>query len=403
MASNRFSIILLFFFSIVLPLQALSQSKTERIIISLNKVIKPIKIINADSSFEDLDFLKEILKDKEIIALGEATHGTREIFDYKDRLVRFLVTNLEYKAVAFESDFIAVEKINDYINGKILRLGNLSGTPLHLDNIKMIEWLRKYNLTQSVENRIHVYGLEARGFNNISAKILENFSDLSAYDKQILQKLQATRYTDIKKEDINLIKVTVENLRKTEHNPLLHHYINLLEQNIDVFYEKKIGVRDEYLAKNVTWIKENCRNNKLIVWAHNGHVAKTNLYNKPSMGTFLFDQYKSKYFVIATDFNHGEVRVRKYIAKNKPVENFAPLYYSEVNSENAYEYYFKQCKFKNFIINVDEASKNKELNDFFSQPKELRMIGALSTPVNKKLSIAENFDLVVFINESTAQ
>ena len=74
-----------------------------------------------------------------------------------------------------------------------------------------------------------------------------------------------------------------------------------------------------------------------------------------------------------------------------------------INSENAYEYYFKQCKFKNFIINVDEASKNKELNDFFSHPKELRMIGALSTPVNKKLSIAENFDLVVFINESTPQ
>ena len=402
MVANKYFIILSICFTLLLSANSFSQSKTQNIISSLNEIIKPIKTLNADSSFGDINFLKETLKEKEIIALGEVTHGTREVFDYKDRLVRFLITNLEYKAIAFESDFIALEKIDDYINGKIVQLGTLSGTPLHLDNIKMIEWLKNYNLSQVEKNKIHVYGLEARGFNNISSKILESFSDLGNNDKKILERLKATSYSDIKKEDINLIKITVENLRKAKINSIQQHYLNLLAQNADVFYDQKIGIRDEYMAENASWIKDKTENNKLIVWAHNGHVAKTALYNKPSMVTFLFEKYKAKYFIIATDFNHGEVSVRKYIAKNKPVGGFAPLYYPELNSDKAYEYYFKQCKYKNFIIDVNSAFKNPILNSFFSSKLDMRMIGALSIPVNAKLSIAENFDLIVYFNVTTS-
>lgn len=401
MTINKPSIILFVCYSLLVNVVSFAQIKTQNILSNLNEIIKPIKTLNADSSFEDLNFLKEILIDKEIITLGEVTHGTREVFDYKDRLVRFFVTNLEYKAIAFESDFIALEKIDDYINGKTVRLRNLSGTPLHIDNMKMIEWLKNYNLSLSEENKVHVYGLEARGFNNISAKILETFKDLNIIDKKILERLKATSYSEIKREDINLLQITVENLRKATNNSLHHHYLNLLAQNADGFYEKKIGVRDEYMSKNASWIKDKTSNNKLIVWAHNGHVAKTALYNKPSLGNFLFEKYKSKYFVVATDFNHGEVLVRKY-AKNKSPENFAPLYYPEVNSDKAYEYYFKQCKVKNFIIDVSSSNNNSILESFLSKPKDMRMIGAESFPVNKKLSIKENFDLIVFFNKTTS-
>lgn len=400
MVLNKFRITLFICCSIFFKLNAFSQSKNEHIIISkLNEVIKPLKTLNADSNFGDIHFLKETLQEKEIIALGEATHGTREIFDYKDRLVRFLVINLEYKAIAFESDFIAIEKIDDYINGKIEHLGSLSGTPLHLDNVKMIAWLKKYNLSQSEENKIHLYGLEARGFNNISAKILETFTGLSIDDKKTLEKLKVLDYSSIKKEDINLTKTTIESLNRNVNNSLQKHYINLLQQNAEGFYENKIGFRDEYMSKNAAWIKEKTKNNKLIVWAHNGHVAKTNLYNKPSMGTLLFEKYKLKYFVIATDFNHGEAKV---IAKNKPLGDFAPLYYPEVSSDKAYEYYFKQCKFKNFIIDISSAITDPILNIFFNKSLEMRMIGALSFPVNTKLSIAKNFDLIVYFDKTSS-
>ncbi|WML33636.1 hypothetical protein [Clostridium sp. OS1-26] len=42
-----------------------------------NKII-PLKTTKAGNGFEDLDKLQEILKDKKIVAMGEATHGTKE-------------------------------------------------------------------------------------------------------------------------------------------------------------------------------------------------------------------------------------------------------------------------------------------------------------------------------------
>jgi len=89
---------------LIAPFQTFAQYGRHEIVNSLNEVIRPIESLRADTSFADINFLKETLKDKELIALGEVTHGSAEIFDYKDRLVRFLVTNLGYKSIAFESD-----------------------------------------------------------------------------------------------------------------------------------------------------------------------------------------------------------------------------------------------------------------------------------------------------------
>lgn len=397
---NKLGIICLICFFI--QYQSFAQKKSQEIVTALNEFIKPIQTLKADSSFEDLDFLKEHLQDKEVIALGEGTHGTKEFFDYKDRLVRYLVSNLDYKAITFESDYIAIEKIDDYINGNSDQLIPLSGTALLFTNHKLIEWLKKYNLSQPVAKKVHLVGLEARGFTNISAKILAVIPQLSESETAILERFKTIPYSNIKKDDLNLLLAAIETLKKKANSVLHQHYINLLQQVALGYYQKNIGFRDAYMAENAAWAKENAEGKKLIVWAHNGHVAKTALYNEPAMGKHLYERYTTKYFVIATDFNHGEVRVRKYLAKNKPLQDFSPLYYPEVDSEKAYEYYFKQCKFKNFLIDVKTSSVHPILNTFFNRTLEMRMIGALSIPVNKKMAISENFDLIVFLNHTSS-
>ncbi|UKJ06152.1 erythromycin esterase family protein [Solitalea lacus] len=394
------SISILTFFVCIYPAQSIAQDKTAEIISNLNAIIKPINTIKADSSFEDIDFLKETLKDKEIISLGEATHGTREFYDYKDRLIRFLVTNMHYKAISFESDYIAIEKIDDYINSKTDSLISLPGSALLYTNHPMIEWLKKYNQTKAIAEKVHVYGLEVRNFDNIINKILKVFPEIETADKLLLEKVKNSGYAMVKRKDLNELKGTIKNLQKACNNELIKHYITLLSQigNPDGYEDN--GFRDQTMAYNAIWIIERTPNNKLITWAHNGHVAKKGYLNYPIMGTYLNEKYGSKYFVIATDFNHGEVNVRKFIAKNKPVSNFQPLYYPEVNTSKGYEYYFKQCKFKNFILDVDSASKVSILNSFLTEPLDMRLIGALSIPEKKKLSISKNFDLIVFFDKT---
>ncbi|WP_316751595.1 erythromycin esterase family protein [Pedobacter gandavensis] len=403
MKSFKITRVAILFFIIWTPFQLFSQDKKTQIVPSLNNLIRPIETLKADSSFADLAFLKETLKEKELISLGEVTHGTAEVFQYKDRLVRFLVTNMGYKAIAFESDYLAVEDIDQYINGKTDSLFSLPGSALIGTNRQMLVWLRKYNEGQPQADKVHVYGLEARNFSNVISKILTVIPALEASDKILLERIKGAAYQNIKKEDLKAMKVTLNNLEKVNGNASVKLYVTLLQQLVDRYYETKIGARDVDMATNAIFLKEGAKDQRLILWAHNGHIAKDELYGVPAMGTLLDKKYGDKYFAIGTDFNHGKAYVNVFVAKNKPMLGFQAHYFPEVDSDKGYEFYFKQCKFSNFIIELPTALKDPVLNEFFIQPLQMRMIGSWSSPVNKKLSMAKNFDMVVFFNKTSSQ
>lgn len=64
--------------------------------------IKPIASLTSDD-FSDLAFLKPLLADARIVQLGEAGHGMGDVSQLKVRLVRFLIREMGFTVVAFES------------------------------------------------------------------------------------------------------------------------------------------------------------------------------------------------------------------------------------------------------------------------------------------------------------
>jgi len=395
------NLLLSFVLFVLAPVSIFAQQNSLSIVTSLNKVIKPIEIIKGDNSFADIDFLMETLNDKELVALGEVTHGTAEVFNYKDRLVRFLVTNLGYKAIAFESDFIAIEHMDNYINGKADSIIYVAGTAIMRSNASMIEWLRQYNRNKADDEKVHIYGLEVRNYTNIFNKLLTVIPNLDKTDKELMDLYLAKPFNSrLTKQEINGIKRMLLKLKGAQLSDINRQYVEMLDQLIN--YHEKRPVRDSYMAKNAAWLKDRAKEKKLIVWAHNGHLAKTELYGYPTLGTHLSKVYGSKYYVVGTDFNSGKAYVNVFVAKNKPLLGFQPFYFAEVKSEKWYEYFFNQCQYKNFILDIAVASEDATLDHFLNKPLNMRSIGALSSPEGKALSISKNFDLIVYFDKTTS-
>jgi len=65
-----------------------------------------LKSVKAESGFEDLSPLKNVLKDVQIVGLGEATHGTKEFFQMKHRMLEFLVKEMGFTVLALEFNYI---------------------------------------------------------------------------------------------------------------------------------------------------------------------------------------------------------------------------------------------------------------------------------------------------------
>jgi len=382
-------------------LQIFAQENSKAIVTSLNKVISPIESLKDDTNFNDIKFLKETLKNKDIIALGEVSHGTAEVFDYKDRLARFLITNSGYRAIAFEADFLAIAYIDDYITGKVDSIIPASGTAIRMTNHLMIEWLRQYNRDKIDSDKVHIYGLEIRNYTNIFNKMLATFPDLDESDKGLMTSYLAKPFNSkITKEEVKAIKKVVIKLQSLQLSDINRQYLEMLKQLSDT--DEKRGYRDSYMAKNAEWIKARAKDGKLIVWAHNGHLKKMESYGYPTLGTQLDKRFGSKYYVIGTDFNSGKAYVNVYVAKFKPLLGFQPYHYPEVKSDKWYEYFFTQCKYKNFILDISNASKEEILKDFLEKPLLMRNIGAWSIPEGEKRSITKSFDMIVYFDKTTS-
>ena len=63
----------------------------------------PLDAVEAGTDPGDLDVLWDIVGDTRLVALGEGTHGSREFFQLKHRLLEFLVTEMEFDVLAIDA------------------------------------------------------------------------------------------------------------------------------------------------------------------------------------------------------------------------------------------------------------------------------------------------------------
>ncbi len=127
----------------------------------------PLDTVEPEADRRDLQPLLAHLAEARIVAVGESTHGTRDFFQFKDRLWRLLVEEAGFRAFAMEAGFAAAQAVDAYVMGgegtaaealEALRIG-VWNTDEVLD---LIEWTRAYNATVPADERVRFYGIDAR-------------------------------------------------------------------------------------------------------------------------------------------------------------------------------------------------------------------------------------------------
>ncbi len=110
----------------------------------------PISTVHAGSGFNDLQALKPVIHDARIVELGEATHGTREFFQLKHRMVEFLASQMGFTIFSIEANMPEAYRLNDYVlhgagDPKELLKGMYFWTWNTQEVLDMILWMREFN------------------------------------------------------------------------------------------------------------------------------------------------------------------------------------------------------------------------------------------------------------------
>ncbi len=106
--------------------------------------------VSPGSGFQDLTPLRTMVGDARIVGLGEGTHGTREFFRAKHRILEYLVEEMGFSIFSIEANMPEACAINDYVMGKegdaAELLAGLYFWTWNTEEVReMVEWMRAFN------------------------------------------------------------------------------------------------------------------------------------------------------------------------------------------------------------------------------------------------------------------
>lgn len=133
--------------------------------------------VQPGSSSADMEPLVSHLKDARVVAMGEATHATREFQQFKVRMLEWLVENLGFTVFGIEANWPESLKINEYVlTGKGDPGGVLVGQFLWWqtgDMGDMLLWMRHYNQDPAHTRKLKFFGFDMHGPGLAAANVLE--------------------------------------------------------------------------------------------------------------------------------------------------------------------------------------------------------------------------------------
>lgn len=111
----------------------------------------------------DLRLVADIVGTARVVGLGESTHGTREFFQVKHRLLQYLVRELGFRVFAIEANQLAVERVNAYVQGGSGTAQDAMRVMFQVWNteemLALLEWLRAHNAADPAR-RVRVVGYD---------------------------------------------------------------------------------------------------------------------------------------------------------------------------------------------------------------------------------------------------
>ncbi|MEN8228106.1 MAG: erythromycin esterase family protein, partial [Bacteroidota bacterium] len=340
-------------------------ANTEMLVGILKDELQPLPVDPLSWSDEDLRFLDPIAE-KNVIGLGEASHGTAEFFDAKHRIFRYLVENHGYKVFAFEADFGESLFIDEAIQqGNADAILDLMKFKMHFwtwrteEVQELLEWMCRYNQDKSDAEKVHYMGVDCQ-FNTYHPEMVRDFLHgkglpFIAFADSILEIAQTESLNNFDtykiwslapflgqlaalKDSMDLYREEIVGSSSEKEFQLISRVLEVTKQVCEVRFHRlsenahyaiTTNYRDMYMAENTAWIREYLGHQKIALWAHNSHIANGGYRNSYSMGEYLNSSMADEYTTIGFLFSRGEVTAMKIVGE----EEYGELEAHEMNSD----------------------------------------------------------------------
>jgi erythromycin esterase len=282
-------------------------------------------------SDSDLVPLDAMIGSASLIAMGEATHGTRQFFRMKHRVFQYLVEHHGFDHFSIEASLPEAMAVDYFVqtgvgNPATLIRGMHFWTWTTQEVVALVTWMQQWNkagrqprlrfsgfdmqyagvavdsvlafarsLSTSLGDSVHAayQCLDAARESTAAEPSSERYRQLPAGVQQACRAAiagvdslfarRAGEWTQVAGEDRTLLMQRLARI------------VSQWEDNARTFS------RDRWMAENVAWWKSRNRGAGMMLWAHNGHINR----HPGWMGMYLKDRFGADYLNMALTFSSG--------------------------------------------------------------------------------------------------
>jgi erythromycin esterase len=396
-----------------------------------------LNTVEAGHGFADMQPLKKIIGKSRIVSLGEATHGTREFFQLKHRMLEFLVSEMGFNIFAIEATMPESFDINEYVlTGKGDPAKGLAGIYFWTwdteEVLEMIQWMRRYNADPRHTKKVKFYGFDMQSAARAAKVTLAYLRRVDPQQAEIAAKelgILANPYTEpgfsrLAKEKRAAAAETIRAVLSgfDDHKPeyikrtgahdwtRARQHAQVLAQNIemqsqDFFSTAGSLVRDRSMADNIRWILDHEGvDAKAVIWAHNGHVATHNQSGMEWMGSHLRRRFGADMVVFGFAFNQGGFQA---VEMPFPSERGLRAFDVDPAPQESLDAMLAAAGLQVAAIDLRALPKDGPVAKWFSEARATRSIGAgygeqLAASFFNKQVTPEIYDALLFVEKTTA-
>lgn len=379
-------------------------AEEEQLIRELNEQLIPLTSSPLSLSDDQLSFLDR-LQNTRLVALGEATHGTREFFQMKHRIFQYLVEHFNHKAFGFEADFAECIYLNRYVTTGEGNLEELMTHYMHFwtwktEEVKeLLEWMKNFNTGRNEAEKVHYFGFDCQ-YTNLQPGLLHEYLQRTmpqlwdTYSTVIEQVKGLTQsdYLGMSSETFNSLKTQLE----TFENQLIANKDGLIstsslwdyeihKQLTRTFLQALIlgyynnqndspNWRDRFMAENALWIANFFGSDaKITLWAHNAHIARdSTIFGDGSMGFHLYNQLNDQYQAVGFGFSQGSFTA----IDAKGLRQLKTHRITAVPRRDSINFLFHQASQPNYSFHLDNIPQGSGWSNWLNEVRPFLMIGA---------------------------
>ncbi|PHA82274.1 erythromycin esterase family protein [Bacillus toyonensis] len=379
---------------------------------------------------EDLSFLKEKVKDKRIVLLGESTHGAKEINQSKVRMIKYLHEEMGYDVIAFETGFAEANAVNQNLDQftalqamkkslygvwhteEILELFQYikdqkeKGTPLILTGFDAQfrwysyfpefakEWLEKINpeiandidkahtellnIDEKIESKDNQYSYEQ--YKAEVQQVIAKYEKIKTFVQQ--HKAELNKIAPSNTYDVNLLEKTISiriDTIKTLQDATVKEKNFIYPTNFKPT-DLSFYIRDQKMGQALAWLSDiQYKNKKIIVWGHNYHIRKQNSkmildwtksqqynFKAPNMIDYLPQRIKDQMYTIGVYAYSGNSWDSTELDKIVPIDTD--------HAEQSIENILRTSQNSNVFVNL-KGERNRPETSWMFTPTTVRHWG----------------------------